>query len=250
MIFKRNYDRKKNEEYGFNNIKPLGLIYEVYDKDLDYKYPSNPIKDLILKIIGKKLPTQYYLQDLEYNGIHDIDNPKICFTVRLWDGEHNQDLNMKRIKLVELLKSRYGDKFYGGICDSVESRGLYPNLVVDKLYTNRENYLKRKHKCDICIATTGLHNSFGFKFAEYVCAGKVVVSEKPLFYIPEGFLKDKNYFEFNEPKECVKIIDDLLENKNMMIQVSKNNLDYYKRYLKPDMLMQRVIDSVKYGCQI
>lgn len=41
---------------------------------------------------------------------------------------------------------------------------------------------------DICITTTGLHRSIGWKFAEYIAASKAIVTEK-LNYSPGTELK-------------------------------------------------------------
>ena len=56
---------------------------------------------------------------------------------------------------------------------------------------------------DICITTTGLHRSIGWKFAEYIAASKAIVTEK-LNYSPGTELKaNTNFLEFDTSEELI-----------------------------------------------
>ena len=240
FYFKRSFSKELNNEYKFRNIYPLGLNYEVYNKDIKYKYyHQKSIKSFLLNLFSK-----VYIEDLEFNGIYDINNPKICYTVRLYSGNEYEQLNNSRIELVRKLKNKYQNNFCGGVYDSKISRRLCPDLIVNKLITIKKEYLKRMHKCDICIATTGLHNSIGWKFAEYVISGKAIISEKLNYDVPGGFNVNKNYLEFTTPDECIERIDYLLNNKDAIKSLSNNNLEYYSNSLRPEKIVEYVINFV------
>lgn len=99
-------------------------------------------------------------------------------------------------------------------------------------------------KTDICIGTVGLHDSIGWKTAEYVALGKAIVCEPFRYSVPGEFLVEKNYLEFSTSDECVEAIQKIIENPNLVYQMKLNNLLYYYRYLKPDMMVKRTLDIV------
>ena len=109
---------------------------------------------------------------------------------QLWDPSHVDDnkkkierktINDNRIELIKTLRKKYGTNFIGGLRESKYSKKYYSDLIVDKQFTNKNNYLKIIKTTDICITTTGLEGSFGWKFAEYVAASRAIVSEKSNF---------------------------------------------------------------------
>ena len=100
------------------------------------------------------------------------------------------------------------------------------------------------HDCDICIATTGLHNSIGWKFAEYVISGKVVLTEPLNYFVSDSFTENKNYIVFNSPEDCVEKIRALMEDKERMKQISFNNFRYYEEELRPDKMVLKIIETV------
>jgi hypothetical protein len=89
----------------------------------------------------------------------------------------------------------------------------------------------------IGIASTGLHGSIGWKFAEYVAAAKAIVSEPLLASIPGAFEKGKNYLEFETVDGCVNSVWRLLEDEDLRYQMMKNNFEYYRSSLEPSQLV-------------
>lgn len=104
----------------------------------------------------------------------------------------------------------YGKQFVGGIRDSSIARLIAPDLIVSKQYSERSRYLKRLRNADICIGTTGLHDSIGWKTAE----------------------------------SCIDAVQRLLSNSDLVYQIKLNNLLYYYQYLKPDIMIKRTLDIV------
>jgi hypothetical protein len=99
------------------------------------------------------------------------------------------------------------------------------------------------HEYPICIATTGLYNSIGWKFGEYVAFSKAIVSEKLLYEVPGNFGPGKNYAEFETAEQCVDQAVALVNEKTTREQMMENNYRYYNEYLAPDKLVWRTLEK-------
>ena len=97
---------------------------------------------------------------------------------------------------------------------------------------------------DICIATTGLHKSIGWKFGEYVAASRAIVTEKLHYEIPGDFKSGINYLEFSSEDELVHSIKKLIEDKCLRYEMMKNNHNYYLEYVRPDKLIMNTLTQV------
>lgn len=231
-----------------SKIYPLGFNYHVTIKgNPQDKYITGNIRqiahNLLTALMGGK-PRSYFTED----KIHDIkpanaSKPVVLFLARLWKGDRNMDINNMRINIIKTLKQKYADNFIGGLQDSPLVREMCPDLRVPRIYTCRNKYLKRMHKADICIASTGLHKSIGWKMGEYVAAGKAIVSEKLYYAVPGDFEAGKNYLEYNTVDECVAAVDRLMTEPDLLNRLSDNNLLYYNEYLKPDKLVLNALQT-------
>lgn len=239
--FKRSFSEKLNKEYGLVKIVPLGLNYGVFDSFVSRVFKRESTKTFLLRFIGIK--PDFEIGTRDYECVPKLNEvPQICFTARLWSGEENREINEMRILLVRELRRKYGSSFHGGIYKSAESEAMCPDLIVNKIYTQKNCYLKRMKSCDICIATTGLHGSIGWKLAEYVMASKVVLTEPLNYYVPYGFSNGSNYLEFSSVDECMSLIDSLLNSPERMRAIMQSNYDYYRESLNAGSMMRKIID--------
>lgn len=143
-------------------------------------------------------------------------------------------LNKMRAEIILKLKEKYPNNFIGGLYPDEFSKELYPDLVVDSDICEKQNYMRIMKKSDICIATTGLHESIGWKMGEYVAAARGIVSEKLNYRVPGNFKEEKNYLAFSNIDECIDAVDRLYTSPSTLYQMKKNNEKYYKRYGRPD----------------
>lgn len=93
----------------------------------------------------------------------------------------------------------------------------------------------REHQ--ICIATTGLHDSIGWKFGEYVAAARGIISEPIKYTLPGNFLKQENYLEFSNDINLINNIYYLQKNQDYLQQMMMSNMQYYNNYVKPENLV-------------
>lgn len=75
--------------------------------------------------------------------------------------------------------------------DNACARRLCPELIVPDKLTGKRAYLHRMQHTEICVASTGLHGSTGWKLAEYVAAGRAIVTEPLRYTLPGGFEEGK-----------------------------------------------------------
>lgn len=258
ICFKRSFSNKYNKNLisGYK-INPLGLNYmTTVKRNLAHKsYNCDPRNERIKKIVRRMPFSQYY------NNKYLIENfeckpkvnnyPKILFFARLWDPngvelsklpkekvDERIEINRVRVECIKACKKEFGKFFNGGITSSNYSNENYKELVVNnRKVTNRDGYLKLMKESDICIATTGLHDSIGWKFGEYVAASKAIVSEKLHYELPGNFKKNKNYLEFNNVDQCINDIYTLFNNKSKRYEMMKKNHIYYSNYVRPDKLV-------------
>ena len=237
---------------GFNyNVHPdrnlIHLTEKLQDKFKYYIKTNSKLKS----IFNKRF---YYAKDFEYYPIKAIRD-KVLFLTRVWNplGEDvfseeekllREKINKTRIMCLEACGQEFGDRFTGGLWQDDFSDAHFRHYVLPISQTNKSTFLKRVREHTICIATTGLYKSIGWKMGEYVAASRAIVSEKLQFEVPGNFKKDQNYFEFENQDQLLEKIDTLLRNKELLIQTMKNNYQYYNNYLKPDILVLNTLLTI------
>ncbi len=275
FYFKRSFDASFHSEMkNKDKVKPLGLNYlcsthgNPYDRYVFSDYKFDDFMKFIIHQKNKRINTYDY-SIFESNGIK-YDNYNILFLTRLWDSsgittqgilntypyfseseaqqeaekwKYSLDIATKnRLEYIKELRNHFGDRITAGVSNDDFSRKICPQFVVDENITDRNNYIDMIKKNYICITSEGLHRSIGWKFAEYVAAGKAIVSE-PLFYeVPYGFVENENYLTYTDVSSCIDKCEYLLSDINRIHNMEECNREYYLKHLRPDML---VLDSLK-----
>lgn len=213
-----------------------------------FPVPCDPQKEKIKKIIRLLPLTQYYngynLEQRFRSEALTHSEPAILFMARLWDpkgeyagqltpqkSEERKEINEMRAKCIRLCRKEFGSRFTGGVALSDYSIRKYPDLVLEKSgVAKKHEYLKRMKNSDILVATAGLHQSTGWKFAEYIAASKAIVSE-PLYYESVGDLADgKNYLSFTNEFQCCERITELFDKQRRCSMMCANKV-YYDSYM-------------------
>lgn len=258
--FKRSYLPSLKRYVGPNcSYHPLGLNYNVIP---DRKI----IRDSVIQSLNRlKEPKTLYRNILNYNVEHltasDYEyspivhkENKVLFLCRLWEYEkYNnapifqaqiEEINESRIRSIRACKKTFGDRFVGGVYDDPTSQKYAPELIVSTDYTHKLNFLDLIKSCNICIGTTGLHNSIGWKMGEYVAASRAIISEPLQYELPGDFTAGKNFLEFENTDELVNRVDTLLSDKNKLKNMMVSNHNYYEEYVKPDKMILNSLHKV------
>lgn len=273
--FKRSFDPYFHSEMNNKDkVRALSLNYlctckgNPYDAYRFTDYSFSDIKSFIINKLNKKANTYDYTI-FESNGI-EYDSYNLLFLTRLWDSsgiseegilktypyftaqqareeaekwKHSLDIATKnRIEYIKELKNHFGDRIVTGVSNDGFSRKICPDLIVDDRITERNNYINMIKQNYVCLTSEGLHHSIGWKFAEYVAAGKAIITE-PLFYeVPYGFNEGDNYLVYGDVSSCIKNCELLLSDLGRIHSMEKANRNYYNNHIRPDML---VLDSLK-----
>ena len=244
ILFKRAYEEKlyKNDilirPYGFNYIKR-----------------TNTLLDRPTSFLAKRgllpLPTRIFrhlfsnIDEWSFAGRTRCYPIKILFCSRLWSPQDThspvEEINENRIRTIISLRQAFQNKIVAGVADSSISRKICKDLILPTYITNRKKYLELIKSSAICIATTGLHRSIGWKFGEYVASGKVIVSEPLLFKVPGDFRERHNYLSFSSSEELIEKCNYLLSHPEISRKIEQNNTNYYFNYLRPDVLIWNTI---------
>jgi hypothetical protein len=183
---------------------------------------------------------------------------KVLFLCRLWEPtkddyltltneqiEDRIEINKMRVECIRALKNEFKDEFVGGLSPTEYALEHYPDIVfTNKNVTQKRNYIASLKQFSVCIATTGLSNSIGWKFGEYIALSKAIVSEKLMFETSGKLTKDVNYLEFTTVDECVAQVHKLRSNKNIIEKMMQDNHKYYLNHLAPQELL---LSTLKYA---
>lgn len=256
FYFKRSFSAEKNAALfpaDAEKMYPLGFNYHVTHR----KNPINePLWKSMLKPLLGRTPDRYFVTEVfEGSAPQKGDGPvKILFLTQLWDDQdptlppelnHERTLiNEMRVEIIRALRRQYGDAFVGGLNNCGLSRRLAPELIVPANYTERRKYLKLLHSCDICIGSMGLHESIGWKTAEYVAAAKAIVNENFHYSVPGNFDQGRNFLAFSTAPECIDAVQQLVESPEMLYAMKLANEDYYRNFLKPEVLVKNSLNTV------
>ncbi len=255
IYYKRSNDEQMNIKLFGNlskKIKPFTFNYYVTYIGNPADRQSNSIDTVIVTL--KKIRNKCLVRQIEKKP-KKRNTFNIIFYCRLWDPcapeiqgnialqNQRREINKTRIEIVRQLKQKYPNFFQGGVEASPLAAELCPDLIVPFEESLRRNYLKAMKKADICIGTTGLHKSIGWKIAEYIAASKAIVAEK-FEYDTVGEWEDgKNYISFNSADSCISAIEALVQSPTAVFEMKKANRDYYKSFSKPDAAIWNAILS-------
>ncbi len=241
------------------NIFPLGLNYLVLYNGIDlhaikrgFHFSSSinkKIRNVLTSIDTRnKLAFRPRLRNIQSLPEYTLE-PKVLFMATAHDPYDTTDRPKEKIEerihnnefranCIRILRKELGSRFYGGFIHNKYTLEKHKDVLIDNASNaKKENYLEMLGKFPICIATTGLHGSIGWKLAEYVAFSKAIITERLQYKVPGPFLKNKNYLEFSSPEECAQQSIKLLDDHNLLKQIITRNFEYYKNYVKPDMLI-------------
>ena len=260
-LYKRSYRQEMNDVLKRpEKVKETALNYftTVKGNPAHLPVPCDPGREKIKKIIRLLPLTQYYngyYSEQKFRSEPRVQTePRILFMARLWDpkgeyesqltaqkSEQRQSINDARAKCIRRCRSEFGSRFTGGVAPSKYSVRVYPDLVIERLNASKKHaYLERMKNSDILVATSGLHQSTGWKFAEYIAAAKAIVSE-PLYYGSVGDLADgKNYLSFTNEFDCCERIAELFDQQRSYSMMCANK-EYYDSYMSAEKMVARAL---------
>ncbi|GFD90320.1 hypothetical protein KUL152_25460 [Tenacibaculum sp. KUL152] len=270
IYFKRTLRSTDANSYG--KVRPFGLYFEVYPSF----YSSLTLKRFFSfsgKGVKNKCKSALKAFDIDNklgfipreDCFHKVQNDceknstfKVLFYVRLWNPNGDKEfalsesekrdrevINASRLKIIRLLKEKFGENALVGVMDDEFARKVAPELIINESLTSKKQYLNQVLESSVCIATTGLHSSIGAKFAEYISLGKAIVSESFDYCLPGKIEESINYLEFDSPEKCVRQVERLFESPDELMKMKEANSKYAKEFLQCNKIVSRLIDEIR-----
>lgn len=256
FVFRRSFSPAENAKLPpelQSRMHPLGFHFHV-------SYPGNPIdristwgerRGALFQRVFNGAPRSYFTLDKFEQEPEPHEKPTVLFYTRLWHAPEGSELyesvtriNESRIRLVSELRKRYGSRFAGGIQFDLREARHCGGLVAGIGETRRTRYLETMRSADICVGSTGLHDSIGWKTAEYVAASKAVVNEKFCFEVPGNFQEGVHYLPFTDVEGCLEQVERLMGDPQRVYEMALANRAYYQAYGRPDRMMANALRQV------
>ena len=185
--------------------------------------------------------------------------PQVLFMAGLWDPSLVPDaapekiaefeaVNEMRAECIRVLRREFGARFHGGVQHSEFARAHFPDVLLGNgAQGGKRAFLERVRRTPICVTTTGLHGSNGWKLVEYVGLSRAIVSE-PLRYVVAGdFVAGRHYLAFTTPAECAAQVERLMTRHDEREAMMEANQRYADEWMRPDRLAWRVIQAARGG---
>jgi hypothetical protein len=222
-------------------VLPLGLNYPMH-----YDHKISIVHQLKNFINYHNYNNSLLAAEMFEHGPVINDPIKILFQTRLWNPDDTKtisakqdrkNLNENRIACIDACKEEFGELFTGGLTKDAFSTTMRKDLCIQNSHTDKVAYLRQMKKHSICIATTGLYGSIGWKFGEYIAASRTVISEPLEYAVPGNLERDVHYLEFTDPASLIKSIRTLMNDRSKLQQMMNVNNEYYNNYVKPEKLL-------------
>lgn len=260
FYFKRSLDPEQSGALGVlaDKVYPLGLNYALFPHAFDWSALQRAIWARNGREVLRALDIHHRLRfsprSAEMSAPPDPGaEPLVLFMASAYDPFADPKmplekaaewvgLNEMRAACIDALRAALGDRFYGGfVHDDFSVENYRDQLMPEGIEGEKANYIDRLKRFPICVATTGLHGSTGWKFAEYVAFSKAIVSEPLRYRVPGDLKEGRNYLAFSTPEECVERSLRLIEDRPLRRQMMESNVRYYEKYLRPDVMVLNAI---------
>jgi hypothetical protein len=252
FYFKRSFDPRPHSGLASRcAVLPLGLNYLVSPGRVRLR-DRLPLFDA--RRVGKRLCRRDRKIAAFERQPHDENGSRVLFMTRAWDPAATPDercradvvaLNESRAQLIRVARKAFGGRFYGGLFVDDFSRRHYGDCLLPTIAAgSKANFLAEVRRSSVCVASTGLWGSIGWKMAEYLAASKAVVSESLHYALPGAFAAGRNYLEFSTPDGLCQAVERLLSSAALRRELMHANWAYYHGWVRPDALVLRTIRAV------
>jgi hypothetical protein len=267
LYYKRSYDAARFPPATHPRLRPFGLVSDLRKDGFDRWEAAR----ILGQVVGPTTRARHFGRFLLHTAAALVDRgprpnlsilhaapdprqpPRILFMAGLWDparvppdspdkAAEFHAINEMRAGCVRRLRAEFGERFFGGVQHSDFSRARYPDVLLpDARAGSKRSYIKRVREFPICIATTGLHGSNGWKLAEYVGLSRAILSEPLRYQVPGGFRAPRNYLEFDSPDTCVERATVLMQERDTRAAQMHANQEYYDQWMRPDSFARRIL---------
>lgn len=168
----------------------------------------------------------------------------IYFTASIWKNE--KETNNFRLNFIKSCKAIFDNNFEGGFAP----RSNGDNLGFDEFIINSRvslsEYIKKIKDSLVVFNTPAVLHCHGWKLAEYLALGKVIISTPISRELPEVLI-DRRHLLITDgtQNDIEQKINEIISNQTLYNEISSESRKYFDKYLSPKSVCQIIINDVK-----
>lgn len=175
----------------------------------------------------------------EYYNTNEIATNYVFFVSSIWKKE--QKTNLNRLNFIKGCKSINKINFEGGFVPRKDNDNLgLDSFLTSKRYELKEYILKTKQS-EFVFNTPAVVDCHGWKLAEYLAMGKVIVSSAHINFLPKS-LEENLHLVYVESDYQIVLVD-LISNEKKKKILSKNASDYFQQNLTPKRVVESLLEK-------
>lgn len=167
----------------------------------------------------------------------------VYFVSSLWKKELKT--NTFRANFIRVLKNQKRINFEGGFAPRNKNDiSGYDDLIIRKR-EKMEMYLLKTKQSLLSFNTPAVLDCHGWKLAEFLALGKVIIST-PLSRKLPSYLVDNKHILFTDGSvnSITEKINYVLENPEIKKKIENESFQYYKKFLAPDKVIMQIFDNL------
>ena len=205
-----------------------------------------PLRGLYLHFIDYWSMYKYQLPISEYDS-SSFDNDIICVfhASTLWSHKFcMSETNPLRLTFMEACKNNSNIQFEGGFF----IKGEVPQRYKEFSFTSwipRKDYLYKTKNSMFVFNTPAVHKCHGWKLGEYLAMAKVIITTPISNKLPSPLVNGENVIVVRNEVEMRDAIEVLAGDVKLREKISKNNREYYLKYVEPASVIKAMITKAQ-----
>ena len=168
----------------------------------------------------------------------------IFFASSIWKKEHSA--NQFRANFINACLKNDNLQFEGGFVSRSDGNNLkFDSITVPKNYSVPE-YLMKINQSNIVFNTPAVDNCLGWKLAEFLAMGKIILSTSFYNQMGEELLDGKHiiFLKTGSEEEIIDKTNFILNSEVLQLKLSRNSKLYFDENLSP----KKVIEKLHFKC--
>lgn len=193
----------------------------------------------------KRKPLENYLSILENHP--EKEKPYIFIIGTLWENTDNAiSTNKERKNFIEACKNIDNCEFEGGLyaLTNHSQYGRYRHIIFSTPYSVDE-YITKTKISDIVFNTPAVHNSHGWKLAEFLAMGKPIISTRLSNELNTNLSHGKNIHIVENSCEMQSSIENILYDQQYKKLLSKNAKEYFIEHMTPRVVIKNIFEKIQ-----
>jgi glycosyltransferase involved in cell wall biosynthesis len=169
----------------------------------------------------------------------------VHFVSTLWKDD--KVANDYRVNFMEAVHRAGGFKFEGGFAPRADGQHLGYDRYMGPAFESLENYRQKIGKSFVVFNTPAVKQSHGWKLPEFMAWGKAIISTPPVRMFPEPLVDGVHWLITDGSVDDIEAKIRMLQaNPELHAQLEINARAYFDKYLRPDIVMRRIIERAGY----